>query len=158
MDNQTKLDSGWGKLMSSKANKVVAVAVLILFAYMVFYVLFGGGREPQQIKQEATDVRVGDEAYLRLSSTTDPEQIILLAINSENAFDQLIKALLANDTQGIIELVEQGKVFGVSNGTRVFVIDSGIGKRKVRILQGLRPVDQDKIGRTGWVVKEQVVK
>jgi hypothetical protein len=96
---------------------------------------------------------IGDEGILK-TGTVDP---IFLATD-ETSFDSLSKALLANDTAGVIELAGQNKVFGVSSGSKVKVVDQKTFIRKVRILEGVKSVDSDKVGQAGWVPVEWVVK
>lgn len=100
--------------------------------------------------------KIGDQAYLRLPNNTDPSQVIMLAIEKSD-YDAVLKALMANDTFGLFQLASDNKAFGVSNGTKVLVVDSAAGIRKVRILQGVRSVDDDKVGMAGWVAMEWVV-
>lgn len=107
---------------------------------------------PQKV--ESAKIEIGQEGFLRLGgNSTKPDDVVLLA-SSKDEFSQLSKAAIAKDTMGILEL--KG-VFGVSSGTKVLVIESGVGIRKVRILSGVRAVDNDKIGLAGWVPMEFVV-
>ena len=73
------------------------------------------------------------------------------------SFDELTKALTANDSMGVLQLAAAGKVFGVSSGSRVLVIDRDTFTRKVRILAGVKDIDTDKVGLAGWVPFEWVV-
>lgn len=98
---------------------------------------------------------VGQEAYLRLPNISDPSQVILLA-PTQKIYEQVVKSSMANDTVGLLELAQVG-VFGVSNGTKVFVIDRAVGATKVRVTRGVRPIDDDKVNRAGWVASEWVV-
>lgn len=97
----------------------------------------------------------GKEAFLRLPDNTDPKQLIPLAPTKEVS-GKVTKTLLAKDWQGLLELASEG-VFGLSNGSKVLVIDTALGLRKVRIIAGVREVDKDKVGLAGWVAKEFVV-
>ncbi len=101
-------------------------------------------------------LKIGDKGYLRLPNIGDPTQVIFFAVNKDS-YDQLSKSLIAKDTYGILELAQKGIVFGVSNGTEIQVIDSDMFIRKVRIIKGVRPVDDDKVGLSGWVPAEWVV-
>jgi len=95
---------------------------------------------------------VGDNAILDAGENVDP---IFLAVDKDS-FDQLSKALLANDTLGVIELADKGKIFGASRGVKVIVTDRETFIREVRILEGVKEVDNDKVGLKGWVPMEWV--
>ena len=70
----------------------------------------------------------------------------------EEAFDELISAVVAKDNYGIMELTLAGRVFIVQNNTKVLVIEPGFTKTKVRILEG------ENAGMAGWVPYEFVQK
>ena len=70
----------------------------------------------------------------------------------KTSFDDYLNAALIEDNYGINELVMQGRLFYVPNGTRVKVIDSTFTTRKVRILEG------EWEGASGWVPVEWVRK
>ena len=80
-----------------------------------------------------------------LSFAGDPE--VLIAV-STYSFDSMSKALIAKDWMGLKQLLDAGLVYSVPDGTRVLVIDSEYGKRKIRVLEG------ESTGRDGWVVME----
>lgn len=99
---------------------------------------------------------LGDQGYLRLPDVQDSSQVILLSPDNDVIFDKLYKALTAKDTIGLLELADYG-VFGVSNGSKILVIDRAVGTTKVRIVEGVNPVDDDKVGMSGWVPSEWAV-
>ncbi len=83
--------------------------------------------------------------------------MILLAPTPE-VWDEVGKSFSVNDTYGLVELSGKG-VFGVSNGTKILVIDKKgtlAPLYKVRILQGVRSIDEDKVGRAGWLPRDFV--
>ncbi len=98
---------------------------------------------------------IGAEGFLRLPNNDDPEQVIFLTPTPE-LWDEVGKVFLSKDAYGMLELSQKG-VIGISNGTRVLVIDRSFTLTKVRVLKGIRPVDEDKIGLAGWTAKEWVV-
>lgn len=104
-----------------------------------------------------TSPSVGDNAYLRLPDNNDPNNKIALGMTAEDA-GLITKALIAQDFMGIYELTSQGKAFAISNGSKVLIIDSSVGLRKVRIVSGVQSIDNDKVGMAGWVPMEWVVK
>lgn len=91
-------------------------------------------------------VSVGEEGYIKVSS---PKTILA---NTKTDLDALTKIYLANDTEGIAEFLVGGQGFAVSNGTKVLVIDTAYGVRRVRVLEG------DQANKTGWLPMEYVSK
>jgi hypothetical protein len=141
----------------SKKQKVIA-GVAIVFLIIFLIMISGGDKKststsPTPSKTE-TSLHVGEEGFLKVGN--DPNQVIYLATD-EKAFDELTKVILSKDEYGLLELAAQGKVFGVTNGTKVKVVDRAFARRKVRIIQGAKPIDADKVGLSGWVPMEWVV-
>lgn len=91
---------------------------------------------------------------MRLPDINDPEQVICLGPTKES-YDQITKAIMSGDTIGLLEIPG---AFCVSNGSKAKLIDQAFAVRRVRIEEGVRPVDSDKIGLSGWVAKEFIVK
>jgi hypothetical protein len=94
-----------------------------------------------------TKLKIGDEGFLRISNSQDN---VLLAVTEKN-FDELVKSSIANDITGITQMVLNNGAFYVPAGTKVLIIDSSVGGRKVRILEG------ERLGDTGWVPFEFIV-
>lgn len=90
---------------------------------------------------EPTDI--GQTAFVWVAD--DPE--VLIAVD-EQSYEALGKAFLAEDWLGIQQLLMQNSIFSVPRNTKVLVIDSGFGKRKVRILEG------EYSGQAGWITME----
>lgn len=146
-------------------HKIITGGLSLFFLLLIVIMLMPGGDDskPSGATQEATpseeansprEVRdIGAEGYLRLPNSDDATQNILLAETKEG-YEQVTKAMLANDTQGLLEIPG---AFGVSVGTKVKVLESGLGVRRVRILEVPEAIDQDKVGRAGWTAKEWVV-
>jgi hypothetical protein len=136
-----------------------SLLIIFSFFFFLFLLLFLSGRPEQSsspLSKSTQIIPIGTEAFLRLSANNDPEQILLLAPTPE-IWDEIGKAFLAKDYYGLlIDLAPKG-VFGVSNGTKILIIDKqGIVTPlyRVRILKGVRPIDEDKIGRSGWLPSE----
>lgn len=92
----------------------------------------------------AGTVKVGDIGYLNNGA-----KVVLGAV-SEEAFDALIKAANAGDTEGYYLMVLQGRVLVIDAGTKVRVLDSSWGAKQVRILEG------EYYGVAVWVAMEHV--
>ncbi len=86
---------------------------------------------------------VGSEATIQAPNLDE----VHLAIDKQ-AFDEWIKACVAKDYIGMLELQASGRVFTVPNVTKVLVIDSSFASREVRILEG------DAFGKAGWLPYE----
>jgi len=144
-----------GKMSVWTAEKKILATIFIL-AVLIGITKIGSSpnNSTPAVSVDDTTVKVGDPAVLRLSSTSDPTQIICLGATRED-FDKVTKAFLAKDYVGLLEIPG---VFCVSNGTKVQVIDSAYGVRKVRIFEGVRKVDEDKVLRSGWTAMEWVTK
>jgi len=105
-------------------------------------------------------VSIGETAFLRVGNN-DPEQVIFLAPTPE-IWDEVFKAFQVKDkvlrVNELLLLIPKG-VFAVSNGTKVLVLDKkGVFSPlyRVRIIEGVRSIDDDKIGRSGWLPREFV--
>jgi len=133
-------------------------SVLILFCVgvLVSAIDDGGTSTPTPATQPAVaqteqpassqKVSVGEEGYIKVSS---PKTILA---NTKTDLDGLTKIYLANDTEGIAEFLVGGQGFAVSNGTKVLLIDTAYGVRRVRVLEG------DQVSKTGWLPMEYVSK
>lgn len=73
----------------------------------------------------------------------------LIAVDQQS-FDALNKVVATNDKYGLTNLMAENKVFLVSSGTKILVIDRSLFTTRVRILEGPRA------GQSGWVPSEWV--
>ena len=130
--------------------------VAVLFGVPILLAAIGGNSKPAattqptvaQTEQPASSqkVSVGEEGYIKVSS---PKTILA---NTKTDLDALTKIYLANDTEGIAEFLVGGQGFAVSNGTKVLVLDTAVGSRRVRVLEG------DQASKSGWLPMEYVSK
>lgn len=110
-------------------------------------------------------VSVGLTAYLRIPNNSDSESVLFLSPDSETYNAEMAKlTAVKNDPQATFyqmgELAAKGW-FGVSNGTQIVVLDKqGIldPLYQVRIMKGMRSVDDDKIGKSGWIARTFISK
>ena len=124
-----------GKISVWTADKKILATVFILVVLIGFMKIdLSSDNIPSTSTSTDNTVNVGDPAVLRLPSTTDPTQIICLGSTRED-FSEITKAFLAKDYAGLLEIPG---AFCVSNGTKVQVIDSAYGVRKVRIFETVR--------------------
>lgn len=102
---------------------------------------------------ELQSLSVGDEGYLRLPDTTNANQNICIGTTKKDA-DAITKVLLAKDYFGLLNIPG---AFCVGNGSKIKLIEKDFPYRKVRILAGVKEVDKDKVGLSGYVPAEWVV-
>jgi hypothetical protein len=89
---------------------------------------------------------VGTQAKLH-APNSKPIPIAL----DEKTLSDAIKAARAKDEYATQEMLGAGKIFTVSDNTKVLIIDSNLGVSKVRVLEG--PYS----GKAGWVIVEWVI-
>jgi len=119
------------------------LVIVILVGVIAILFIIPGSKTQEQEPQDAS-ISLGDEAVLYNGGNN-----ILVAVD-EASFDDLVRAVVIEDTLGIVELMADGKVFRVESRTRVKLIDRALTKTKVRILEG------DFMGASGWVPFEWV--
>ncbi len=142
-----------GQIKQQKRDLMIGVILVCGIFLVIFIGLVVVDSNTQQPTQSPQSVGIGDDGVLR--SSDDPSGIVFLA-TTPDALVELTKTIIAKDAVGLLQLSIEGIAFGVTNGTRIKVIDSEVGTRRVRIIQGVNPVDQDKVGRSGWVPREWV--
>ena len=163
----------WQVWAKTKWNNVAKV--LVTLAIVGFYVLaFSGGGDSSSgntssnktgasatataAKTETTtptpapkSPSLGDEVVLNINSDpkTACDKIMVLGVDKSDA-DEIMKSTLANDNTGIAQLITQGQAFMVNNCTKAKYLDSALGYRKVRVLEG------DTSGQAGWLPTEWI--
>lgn len=143
-----------GQIKQQRKILIIGTSVVCgIFLIIFISVVASISSNPQQAAKTQSTIGIGDDGVLR--SSDDSSGIVFLATTLE-ALTELTKTIIAKDAVGLLQLSIEGKAFGVGNGSQVKVIDSEVGTRRVRITQGVNPVDQDKIGRSGWVPSEWV--
>lgn len=140
----TKIKITWKEL--TLKEKIVAVVLGVIIAFVVIS-FFTGNDLNTPTASTKTSLRIGEEGIIH----RDGVQKILISID-EVSMEESMKAFMAEDWQGIMELISSGRAFQVNNDTRVKVIDRNIGGRKVRILEG------EMHGKSGWISMEFVKK
>ena len=138
-----------------KANNDMKLLVIVIISAS-FFLVGCSSADKTSTTNLSGDLTVGDKGLLRLPGITDKTQVICLAPNSK-IYRELTKALLARDSLGILRLGDEG-VFCVGNGSKIKVLETSVGLKRVRILRGSNPVDVDKVGMEGWTSSEFVVK
>lgn len=150
------------KIVSKKMANYAIWGTIGIFVIIFIFTSFGGNSnikptgnsennlpsQPAQVvsKNIPTKVGIGEEGYISVPS---PKAVIAL---TENGYKEITKIYLANDMIGVGDFLLSGKGFAVPNGTKVLVVDTSVGARKVRVLEG------DSIGESGWIAYEWVSK
>lgn len=86
-------------------------------------------------------------ANAQTGKTSTLSMYTILGTTKEN-LDKIVSASVKKDNYGILELMKQGRAFGVEAGNKVLIIDSTFTLYQVRILSGAMT------GRSGWIPKE----
>jgi hypothetical protein len=95
-------------------------------------------------------VALGGEGTVNYHSNASDCSDTTLVANDEETENGIVRASIANDTYGMAEFVTDGKAFLVPNCSKVKVIDTGVGTRRIRIEDGKQA------GMAGWVPMEFV--
>ena len=104
-------------------------------------------KQRQTAQADDDFVQTGETGYLY------NDQIDQVAVAfSEDAMDKRMKAAVANDKQGYLELLDAGDMALVPANTAVRLIDNGMTTVKVRLLEGAYK------NRAGWVTIEALHK
>jgi hypothetical protein len=122
---------------------VLLLASVIMVGQLLW--LFDPSTRTSSISRSGRPIYSGEKARLQIEGV----ESIGVAIDGE-AFDELIQARIAHDTYGILELMLSGRVFTIENSTMALVLDGGLFKTRVRILNGRGQ------GKAGWVPSEWV--
>jgi len=91
-------------------------------------------------------VAVGEQGYINSPS---PKAILA---NTKDGYKEIMQTYSANDMYGVQEFLLSGKGFAVAKGTKIQVVDTAVGARKVRVLDG------EMTGQAGWIAMEWVSK
>lgn len=155
MDNQTRLDSGWGKL--SKANKVVAVAVLVLFAVIMFYTFFSSNGIQQPSSK--TETRTQQPQFIlpaqQLMAEYDENEIAAKAKyeNKIVAVGGIIGSIDTEITGRPFITIETGK-YGIFSVQCLF--ERGEENLLVNLTKGQQIVLQGRVsGKLGNIIVEE---
>jgi hypothetical protein len=121
--------------------------VIVLFGVIAVVLISSIGGSDTATVTRSEFFNPGEEGYLRIS-----ESNIISVLNTPEIHAQFMKAGLAKDTYGMAKIISDGGGFNVNAGTKVLVIDSEVGIRKVRVLDGEHSMKE------GWVSKEFISK
>lgn len=121
-----------------RVPKVYTFGCLGIIALIAVLALIGG-RGPRR------SLGTGAQGVLR----TESGGAIPVAVD-EGSLSEATSAAVAGDQVAWTELISSHRIFLVTQGTRVLVIDRGFGTRRVRILDGPRQ------GMAGWVPADLV--
>lgn len=120
---------------------------IVLFGVIAIVLISSMGGSESATVTKSEFFNPGEEGYLRVSGSN-----IVSVLNTPEIHEQFMKAGLAKDTYGMAKIISDGRGFNVNVGTKVLVIDSEVGIRKVRVLDGEHAIKE------GWVSKEFISK
>ena len=140
-----------GKPQTKRSTWTVLIGIIFLFSIIIAIpAMFSGGNKTQTNSSPSSSATYAPAVSTGKNGILDSGgELVPVAINEE-AFEDFIKASVAEDKHGITLLLASMSVFGVKKGTKVLVVDRSLFKRKVRILDG------DQEGMAGWVAMEHV--
>lgn len=130
-----------------KMPRIGPLGILGLLGAAVFFVaavagLFGGH------SGNTKGVAPGGEALIHSGSKSTP------LATAQETYDETQKILLAKDWAGLRQLVGQGRVFIVDEGTRLRVRETtwDLAMAQVEVLEG------PQAGKVGWIAEAYLVK
>lgn len=138
-----------GKIYQWTLGKKLLVGLILLIAVPTI-INIGSGSSSSSSSSASTSqpsdrVSQGQNGYVRISGSDS-----VAVLRTKELMDEYVKAAVNKDTYGMAQLLLGGGGFFVSNDTKVLVIDSSIGARQIRILEGKF------VGQSGWVPMEFV--
>ncbi|MCK5061954.1 hypothetical protein KAR28_05425 [Candidatus Parcubacteria bacterium] len=152
---ETKNDKKDANMGNGIVTFVKTLIIICVLAVPVYFVVTGRTEiiksEPKSKssysnKTDSEVIYTGDEVII------DNETEFVLLGRTKDDFAELQKISLAQDTFGLAQMMEAGRIFEVKRGTKAKLLDSETNlfdynsdKRQVRILEGLQ------IGKSGWV-------
>ena len=146
---KTSIQSERKKKLSNKEMIIALIAVVI---FIIVLTSIGGGNNKTSSTTGNRKLSIGEEGIINFredKSDCSGEDTVVLGVTKE-AQDKVGKALLAEDYIGIRNLLLSGEAFGVNICTKAKVIDSDLGIRQVRILEG------ENFGNAGWLPYEWI--
>lgn len=137
------------KIQLTKAQKRDTIITLLIMGIAVPIIFWVGLNTNIADPKPQSNLTVGQSGFLRSGNV----ETLFVAVDQES-FKELVKAAKAGDTPGILELASQHRIFGVTSGTAVLILDQNFSQYRIRVLWGVQEVDADKVGRAGWIPRE----
>jgi len=117
-------------LHARSASVAVVAAILLIGAAIVLLNSRGRSGSAPAVKAGASRA-VGADAMLHVDGASS-----VLVASDESSLADLMSALPTRDDSKVDALVQSGQVLRVANDTPVRVLKHGIGKTRIRILEG----------------------
>lgn len=143
--------AGGGSVSSGVSGKGILFALLVVAAGMaLFNLVTDPNRTAAPVstssgRSATARTAVGEVGILDHGASGE----VVVAVDKE-ALSEFTKLAGANDTRGISLLVLRGSLFLVPRGTRVRVLETGMIRKRVRVIGG------SQADRDGWVPTEWV--
>ncbi len=125
---------------------VVWLIIIGLIVFFVVLVIHPPSDAPPTRPDELPSGMIGAEARLQLGDGQYPAWVS----KNKQTYKELMAAVTAHDTIGYNKLLYSGRIFSAITGTKVLVLESGLERTKVRILEG------NNYGRSDWVPRQAV--
>lgn len=127
------------------------------FAFFAFAILwsFVSPSEPRVTPRESSPPpkgaqRVSDTSSIRVGNVVTVTAESAFAAVDDEAWDALNEAAVADDKVGVRDLVLNGKVFLLSKGESVKVLELGFESTKIRVVDGANTES------VGWVLTNSI--
>lgn len=145
--------SGTRRFLSTRAGNWTVVAIILVVLAIIGSV---NGNSDDLVNQTTTQntssqstpakLKTGQNGVLSLGGL----ETAYLA-KDEESYSALGRALTIKDDYAVVDLLQAGKIFSATKGSKVLVVDSTSTSLQVRILEGA-----ESIGEAGWLPYEWV--
>ncbi len=121
---------------------------LIVMGFVISFIAPSSDKGTQTATPQASEfLKTGEDGYVSVGGTGNNP--VLVGV-TKDYYDEMFKLIAIKDNLGVSQMVMDGKVLMVDNGTAIKVIGSTMASREVRITEGKY------IGKSGWVPNEMV--
>lgn len=152
--------SGLKKFFSTRAGKWAIGGAVVLILGMIGS-LNGKPSGSSTNQSNAAQTNVATQQPVKISPaklTMGQQGVLTLAglptaylAKDKDSYSALGKALTIKDDYAVVQLLQGGKIFEATKGSKVLVIDSTLTSLEVRILDGT-----ESVGEAGWLPYEWV--
>ena len=128
--------------------KIIFVAIII-FCVVVIAGCSSSDNTPTNNSKESIKLSIGEDGILNSNDDSENCDGVVLIAFTEEAFNELTDASVAEDKYGWNKIFVEGRAITVPNCTKIKVIDKKLFKAEVRL------IDNPEV--TGWVSFEYAI-